>query len=135
MFSTSNVRTQYVTILRLKFVLGLTLNPEYKMFENYYGESHARLNQDQSVFDSEVVSRAPLLRIFSAFLFWMPDQCMVRLEKIWIDDMLCFVRWHEFIADMKREWEKTITPVSQIRLCSVQLVTDGVSAGDSAPLS
>ena len=40
---------------------------------------------------------------------------MSRLEKVWIDDNLNSQRWNEFLCDKRKEWEKTITPVSHSR--------------------
>lgn len=83
------------------------------MFENYYGEHCARLSIDQSVYPPEDASplRSWLLRVVSIFLFWIPDQTVLKLQKIWVDNILCTSRWNEFLAEKRKEWEKTITPV------------------------
>lgn len=82
------------------------------MFANYYGEHCARLNLGQSIYPPTKPQRSWLLLAVSIFLFWIPDQCMARLEKIWVDGFLHNARWNEFLSDKKREWEKTLTPVS-----------------------
>lgn len=80
--------------------------------ENYYGEAYARISEDQSVYpEPKGQGRHWVLRIFSALLFWMPEQCMVKFEKMWVDDTLCESRWMEFLSERRKEWEKTITPV------------------------
>ena len=83
------------------------------MFEHYYGEHCARLNINQSVYPQEKLhlERSWLLIAFSGLLFWIPDQCMTRLHKIWVDNILYTARWNDFLSDKKKEWEKTITPV------------------------
>ena len=54
-----------------------------------------------------------LFNVVSGILFWIPDQCMTRLEKIWVDDILSPYRWNEFLSDKRKQWEKTTTPVSK----------------------
>ena len=85
--------------------------PELSRFENCYGERHARLSLDQAVFHCPKRRQWFPLRVLAALFLWMPDQYTARLQKIWVDNTLVEARWSEFLADMQREWERTITPV------------------------
>ena len=85
------------------------------MLENYYGEPYARVNVNQSVFEdpSPPPARTWTFLTVSFLLFGVPAQCLKKIEKIWVDDILYAGCWNEFLSDRRKEWEKTITPVRQ----------------------
>ena len=109
----------------------LKLDTEYKMFENYYGEYCARLNGEQSIFSDAAPDplRSWLFRAVSATLFWIPEQCALKLQKVWVDGILLTSRWNDFLLEKRGEWEKTITPVPlhifEIRMAANLLLTPG----------
>ena len=83
------------------------------MFENYHGEHCARLAVDQSIHPPRTNRNVSWLHwIFLSFMFWIPQQCMTKLESMRVDDILCKTRWMDFLSDRRKEWEKNTTPVS-----------------------
>lgn len=84
---------------------------ELKMFRDFHGEYYARLKQDQSVLGSSRSSLWWPFHILSTLFFGIPEQYRATLDGVWVDSMLCVVRWNEFLASTRRQWERTITPV------------------------
>lgn len=96
----------------------LKLDAEFKMFENYHREHCIRLSADQSVFPPPTANpiRSWLLRGVSLLMFWIPSQCAMKLQKVWVDNILSPSQWNDFLSEKRREWEKTITPVLSMQL-------------------
>lgn len=83
-------------------------------FQHYHGEQYARLNISDSV--NEDQSRRPSERSlwFLCLLplcFYLPDQYLEELEKIFVDDLLHYTLWNRYISGLKQDWENIMLPV------------------------
>ena len=103
---------------------------EREMFDNYHGEYHARLSADQWVVENNSSPRPWQYRMFSGLLFWIPEQCMIQLDKIWVDDTLYVARWNTFMSTMRNAWEKITTPVGD-PLHSPPFISDHIRFTDN----
>ncbi|RPD75534.1 hypothetical protein L226DRAFT_545397 [Lentinus tigrinus ALCF2SS1-7] len=75
---------------------------------NCYGQTHARLGRDQSVYNSPKPRRTLLIRLFAP-LFWnAPDVHLRGLEKIFIDGIIAVVPWGTFIGKLQNEWQEFV---------------------------
>ncbi|KAI0763100.1 hypothetical protein BD413DRAFT_484729 [Trametes elegans] len=96
--------TQYATVVIAR-LMHLFLHQRYL---NLYGQTHARLARDQSVYNTQKHSKTPLI-ILLAPLFWnAPHVHMRGLEKIWIDGIIVIQPWSSFIGKLQNEWQEFI---------------------------
>ena len=75
-------------------------------FFNFYGQSNARLNADQSIYIKEEKGRlmSALWRTFSAALFGAPESHMTELRSVWVDRTINVLRWKNFNNKLSSEW-------------------------------
>ena len=80
----------------------------HNQFVHLYGQRGARLDRDQSVHGSIVNPRTLLVTLLSPFLFWAPDVHLKALEKIWVDRLVHYGPWTEFMEKLNTEWQEFI---------------------------
>ncbi|KAJ7134863.1 hypothetical protein C8R44DRAFT_436792 [Mycena epipterygia] len=75
-------------------------------FLNFHGLPCARLNQNQSVYDSasKRKRRSYLFRIASPFLFFAPEVYRQSLENAYVDETALARVWEPFIHKLNTEW-------------------------------
>jgi len=105
-------------------------NFTHNQFIHLYGQRGARLDRDQSVHGSIVNPRTPLVTILSPFLFWAPDIHLKALEKIWVDRLVHYGPWTEFIEKLNTEWQEfiiiaTVLLNADLAFLSIQSVDNG----------
>lgn len=69
---------------------------------------HARLYQDQSVYDKPGRERSLLITLLSPLLFLAPDAYLREMEKISTDGIISESDWQRFIAKLLAQWEHVI---------------------------
>ncbi|KAJ7269955.1 hypothetical protein C8J57DRAFT_1227621 [Mycena rebaudengoi] len=100
---------------------------------NFHGEPGARLNVDQSVYDT-VRKRTMLINLLGPLLFYAPDVHHVGLQKIFTDGLVRGRGWTDFIKRLNNEWTEftlhaTILLAGNVAFLSIQSVDQG---GNSA---
>lgn len=90
-----------------------TSTTDHNRWLNFHGQTHARLNRDQSVYNPTPPRRTPLIRILGP-LFWNAPLVHLRgLEKIWIDGIIAIIPWSSFISRLQDEWREFVLYVRQ----------------------
>lgn len=80
----------------------------HNRFFNFYGQTHARLGRDQSVYHVVKKRRTPLIRTLAP-LFWNAPLVHLRgLEKIYIDGIIAIIPWGGFIGKLQNEWQEFV---------------------------
>ena len=69
---------------------------------------HARLMNDQSVYDKPQRERSLLITLMSPLLFWAPEEHLQEMEKLWTDEVIIESRWKKFATEMVAEWHDVI---------------------------
>ncbi|KAJ6473541.1 hypothetical protein C8R47DRAFT_1053619 [Mycena vitilis] len=72
---------------------------------NFHGEPGARLNVDQSVYDT-VRKRTLLIKLLCPLLFYAPDFHLAGLQTIYTDGLIRHRGWSEFITRLNSEWQE-----------------------------
>ncbi|OCH87222.1 hypothetical protein OBBRIDRAFT_796401 [Obba rivulosa] len=100
-------------------------------FLNFHGQNAARLCRDQTVHGKKSYDRSPLINILSPLLFNAPDEHLRGLERIWIDEVIVFQQWKDFIEKLKTEWTDFLLPATVLLTASVGfLAIPSVDSGD-----
>ncbi|KAG1737401.1 hypothetical protein EDB19DRAFT_1877831 [Suillus lakei] len=74
-------------------------------FVNFCGQLGARLDADQSLYDSNEKKPKPILiRILNVALFNSPHIHSESLENVWVDNTVVKPRWKKFISQLTSEW-------------------------------
>ncbi|KAF9240017.1 hypothetical protein BU15DRAFT_74245 [Melanogaster broomeanus] len=79
-------------------------------FVNFHGQVGARLNADQSLYDSDRVGRKKdrslsyFVRVLDTILFNAPSVHIEQLHGIWVDQTINLLRWQSFIGTLCNEW-------------------------------
>jgi hypothetical protein len=90
---------------------------DQERFLHFYGEPGARLDRSKSAFKESIHSRRSLLfKAISVFLFFMPLVYMNEFDVLYVDQSVHYQFWRQFIGGLKKDWENSITPVSQLLL-------------------
>ncbi|KAJ7677422.1 hypothetical protein B0H17DRAFT_112464 [Mycena rosella] len=103
-------------------------------FDNFHGLPHARLNQDQSVYDPPGVTprRSYWIICFSPILFFAPEVYLQSLEKSYVDRTVLLRLWKPLIHKLNTEWMDFIlfttvilnANVAFLSITSVDTLTD-----------
>ncbi|RDX39810.1 hypothetical protein OH76DRAFT_1413341, partial [Lentinus brumalis] len=97
-------KTVYATVVVARLMAIFTR----QRWLNCYGQTHARLGRDQSVYNNPKPRRTPLIRVLAP-LFWnAPDVHLRGLEKIFIDGVIAVVPWGTFIGKLQNEWQEFV---------------------------
>ncbi|KAI0720666.1 hypothetical protein C8T65DRAFT_735621 [Cerioporus squamosus] len=97
-------KTVYATVVVARLMATFTR----QRWLNCYGQTHARLGRDQSVYNSPRPRRTPLIKLFAP-LFWNAPEVHLRgLEKIFIDGVIAVVPWGTFIGKLQTEWQEFV---------------------------
>ncbi|KAJ7269953.1 hypothetical protein C8J57DRAFT_1509064 [Mycena rebaudengoi] len=96
---------------------------------NFHGEPEARLDVDQSVYDT-VRKRTMFINILSPLLFYAPDVHLVGLQTIYTDGLIRHRGWTDFIQRLNNEWTEftlhaTIILAGNVAFLSIQSVDQG----------
>ncbi|KAL4068826.1 hypothetical protein V8B97DRAFT_1872600, partial [Scleroderma yunnanense] len=75
-------------------------------FLNFHGQPGARLDVDQSVYESskQRTQRSTVLRILDLFLFGAPSRYSKPLRSVWVDHTVVQPRWRAFMTALNTEW-------------------------------
>ena len=90
---------------------------------NFYGQPHARLCQDHSVHNTLEPSRSILFRLFSILLFRAPSVYLADLERIFVDELVTYRKWTEYIAYAVSEWADYSLWATVVLTATVGLLT------------
>lgn len=73
---------------------------------NFHGQPGARLDVDQSVYESpkQRARKSVALRIADPFLFGGPSKYLKTLQSVWVDHTVIQPRWRAFIGALNAEW-------------------------------
>ncbi|KAI0760212.1 hypothetical protein C8Q74DRAFT_1208734 [Fomes fomentarius] len=119
-------KTDYATA-----VVGRLMSIWYhNRFLNFHGQTHARLNRNQTVYNRPAPRRTPLIKILSP-LFWnAPDVHLKGLETIWTDNVIIIIPWSGFISKLLGEWQEfvlyaTVLLNANVAFLAIPIVTDG----------
>ncbi|KAJ6584173.1 hypothetical protein DFH09DRAFT_267499 [Mycena vulgaris] len=76
-------------------------------FDNFHGLPHARLNQDQSVYDPPELKpkRSFCFILVAPILFFAPDVYLQLLEKAYVDKTVLLRIWKPLIHKLNTEWQ------------------------------
>lgn len=77
-----------------------------------YGYHGARLDPEQSIRGPVDKYRTLLIATVSPMLFYAPEMCLERLERIWIDKAIKQDTWIKFTEDLRYDWNLLSTNVS-----------------------
>jgi len=99
---------------------------------NFHGEPGARLNVDQSVYET-VRKRTLLISLLSPLLFYAPDFHLVGLQTIYTDGLIRHRGWSEFITRLNGEWQEftlyaTVVLNANVAFLAIQSVDQGGNA-------
>ncbi|KAF9240007.1 hypothetical protein BU15DRAFT_61639 [Melanogaster broomeanus] len=77
-------------------------------FANFHGQVGARLNADQSLYDTvgrkKDRSLSYVVRLLDLILFSAPSVHTEQLHGIWVDQTINLLRWQSFIGTLCNEW-------------------------------
>jgi hypothetical protein len=74
-------------------------------FVNFCGQLGARLDADQSLYDSDSKKPKPILvRILNIALFNSPHIHSESIHNVWVDNTVVKPRWKKFISQLNSEW-------------------------------
>ncbi|KAJ7719623.1 hypothetical protein DFH07DRAFT_761081 [Mycena maculata] len=76
-------------------------------FSNFHGEPCARLEKQKSVF-GDSPTRSLLFRITSPLFFNAPISHVRTLEDLYVDELLSYAPWRQFIEGLCDEWQELI---------------------------
>lgn len=76
----------------------------HERFLNCYGEKHARLNGDQSVFDE--TKRTWFMSLFSPFLLYAPEPYLKKIQLLVVDSLVKKSSWGKLISELTDEWRE-----------------------------
>lgn len=101
-------------------------------FLNFCGQPFARLDADQSVYNSGNESSwiaTSSSWCINIFLFGGPHAYMSELRKIWVDHTIISVRWKDFNERLSSQWTSlalyaTVLLVSDVTLWALSVIND-----------
>ncbi|KAG2139269.1 hypothetical protein DEU56DRAFT_800456 [Suillus clintonianus] len=74
-------------------------------FVNFCGQLGARLDADQSLYDSNIEKSKPILfRVLNVALFNSPTIHSESIHNVWVDNTVVQPRWKKFITQLNSEW-------------------------------
>ncbi|PCH35224.1 hypothetical protein WOLCODRAFT_139810 [Wolfiporia cocos MD-104 SS10] len=116
------------------FIIARVSNIFYwERFLNFHGQQEARLDREQAVFEETRRKRSYLITVISPLLFYLPDQYIGEIHKIWVDHTINHRPWRAFIAGLQRDWESSILPATVLLSANVGLLQIGsIDTGQSA---
>ncbi|KAJ6621366.1 hypothetical protein B0H10DRAFT_2215293 [Mycena sp. CBHHK59/15] len=96
---------------------------------NFHGEATARLNIDQSVYDT-TPKQTLLMTMLSPLLFYAPDFHLVGLHTIYTDGLIRSRGWADFIQRLNSEWQEftlyaTVVLNANVAFLAIQSVDQG----------
>ncbi|KAL4071835.1 hypothetical protein J3A83DRAFT_4093017, partial [Scleroderma citrinum] len=89
---------------------------------NFHGQPEARLDANQSVYESSEhrTRKSIILRIVDFLFFNMPSAYPVEINRIWVDGLVNMPRWRAFITTTTTKW-------ANWTLCSTVMLAVDVS--------
>jgi len=96
--------------------------PAHWRFLYFHGQRHARLAQDQTVYDKPKRGRSALITLLSPLFFLEPEVHLRDMERLWTDEVIIEKVWKTFMAKRLGEWEGVIICVRfhvLTRLCFI----------------
>ncbi|KAJ7291729.1 hypothetical protein C8J57DRAFT_1273838, partial [Mycena rebaudengoi] len=96
---------------------------------NFHGEPGARLNVDQSVYDT-IRKRTLLITLLTPLLFYAPDFHLVGLQTMHTDGLIRHRGWSDFIKRLNGEWQEftlyaTVVLNANVAFLAIQSVDGG----------
>lgn len=79
---------------------------------HYHGQHGARLSRGQSIYGEDHHYRSLLFSAISAVLFNAPLVHLRGIEDIWLDGLISFLPWGDFIEKLRSEWQEYVAFVS-----------------------
>ncbi|EMD36411.1 hypothetical protein CERSUDRAFT_95722 [Gelatoporia subvermispora B] len=106
-------------------------------FYNFYGHSNARLNSDQTLYQSKQHKRGCFMQFVSWWLFKAPEGHAREFSKAWVDRIVHRVTWKQFMIKLSEEWQEytlfaTVLLNANVAFLSVPGVINGDSPAQSA---
>ena len=110
--STIHVHVRQVILHRFRKEPTDRLSTVHERFLNYYGQRGARLGRNESVHTIDIHRKSSyLFLLVRPFLFYTPDIYIRKLDEIWVDNQVNEGPWNKFWNEIRRDWERTFTPV------------------------
>lgn len=72
-------------------------------FDNFHGQECARLDADAYVFGEDRWEDNTILKITNIFLFRSPKSHVLRLQRVWPNQIIIQPRWKDFVTTMTNE--------------------------------
>lgn len=94
----------------------ITIFKAHERFMNYYGEKHARLNRDQSVFGE--TKRTWFMSLISPVLFYAPEAYLKNMQSLTVDSLVNTPSWNKLILKLTEEWKEYTLYVRSHCSCS-----------------
>jgi len=79
----------------------------YSRYINFYGQTGARLANDQTIYGSQP-KRTYLVKVLSVLFFYAPELHLRGLESVYTDFVICRHRWQQFITRLQDDWREFI---------------------------
>jgi len=107
-------------------------------FVNFCGQRGARLDADQSLYNSDNEKDISiLLRILNVVLFNSPKLHLESLRKVWVDETVVKPRWNKFMDQLNSEWNSftvfsTVMLAADVSFLAVPGIDDATTPVKSA---
>jgi hypothetical protein len=88
-------------------------------FLYFHGQRHARLLQNQTVYDEPKLpsERSRLIRFLSPLLFFAPEVHLREMKDLWTDEIIIEIAWKKFMTKLQGEWMDFVLWVGFVSCC------------------
>ncbi|PCH35220.1 hypothetical protein WOLCODRAFT_155894 [Wolfiporia cocos MD-104 SS10] len=97
----------------------------WERFLNFHGQQEARLDRERTVYEENKRKRSYLIMVVSPLLFYLPDEYMRQIRRIWVDQTINHRPWKTFVTGLQRDWESSILPATVLLSANVGLLAIG----------
>jgi len=94
-------------------------------FLYFHGQRHARLLQNQTVYDEPKLpsKRSGLIRFLSPLLFFAPEVHLREMKELWTDEIIIEIAWKKFMTKLQGEWMDFVLWSTVMLAVSVSFLT------------
>ena len=96
--------------------------PAENQFLNFCGQACARLNADTPLFGKQDWDCHILFKVVNLFLLGSPNEHALRLQRVWVDDIINQPRWKDFVTRLTTELARYTIFVSFDRVCVAEYI-------------
>ncbi|KAI0760194.1 hypothetical protein C8Q74DRAFT_207961 [Fomes fomentarius] len=91
----------------------------HERFIRYHGERYAQLDNNRSVHESTMPEYSAWFKAVTWLFFYTPHLYAERLHLIYLDKKVNYQVWRRFIAELREDWENSITPATVVLTANV----------------